>query len=199
MKNLVIDRINLVGNGRHMRLRLRSGNHSINAIYFSATPETASIEPGDVVDVAFSPQINEFRGERSVQMNVLDLRPSCAAECSPSTAGYPSLIAGTIGAAEAGALLPDRNTLATVWRYLAGAGPTIREAPLCLCRKIVRWSGMPLSLGQLIVCLDIFRDVGLLQTRRMRKYMLIDLVPLAGKADLTASRTMQTLLRAKES
>ena len=199
MQNLVIDRINLVGNGRHMRLRLRSGNHSINAIYFSATPETASIEPGDVVDVAFSPQINEFRGERSVQMNVLDLRPSCAVECSHCTAGYADLLSGTIGAAEAETLLPDRNTLATVWRYLAGAGQTIREDPMCLCRKIVRWSGAPLSLGQLMVCLDIFRDVGLLQTRRLRKYILIDLVPLAGKADLTASRTMQTLLRAKES
>ena len=199
MQNLVIDRINLVGNGRHMRLRLRSGNHTINAIYFSATPETASIEPGDVVDVAFSPQINEYRGERSVQMNVLDLRPSCAAECSPSTAGYTALASGTICAAEAATLLPDRNTLATVWRYLAGAGQTIREDPMCLCRKIVRWSGMPLSLGQLMVCLDIFRDVGLLHTHRMRKYILIDLIPLAGKADLTDSQTMQTLLRAKES
>ena len=50
-----------------------------------------------------------------------------------------------------------------------------------------------------MVCLDIFRDVGLLQTRRLRKYILIDLVPMGGKADLTASRTMQTLLQAKES
>ena len=199
MQNLVIDRINLVGNGRHMRLRLRSGNHTINAIYFSATPETASIEPGDVVDVAFSPQINEFRGERSVQMNVLDLRPSCAAECSHSTAGYTKLLSGTIGSAEAETLLPDRNTLATVWRYLAGMRQTIKEDPMCLCRKIVRWSGMPLSLGQLMVCLDIFRDVGLLQTHRLRKYIMIDLVPLAGKADLNASKTMQTLQKAKES
>ena len=199
MQNMVVDRINLVGNGKHMRLRLRNGKHSIHAIYFSATPETASIEPGDVVDVAFSPQINEFRGERSVQMNILDLRPSCAAECSHSTEGYAELLSGTIDSAAAASLLPDRNTLATVWRYLAGAGQTIREDPMCLCRKIVRWSGNSLSLGQLLVCLDIFRDVGLLQIRRMRKYMLIDLIPLAEKADLNASKTMQTLLQAKES
>ncbi|MBE6976129.1 MAG: single-stranded-DNA-specific exonuclease RecJ [Ruminococcaceae bacterium] len=199
MQNLMVERIHLVGNGRHMRLRLRSGNHTVNAIYFSATPETASIEPGDIVDVAFSPQINEFRGERTPQMNILDIRPSCAAPCSPSTAGYAGLLAGTITAQEAAGLYPERSTLAMVWRYLANAGQTIREDPMCLCRKIVRWSGSPLSLGQMLTCLDIFRDVGLLQIRRMRKFMIIDLTRAGEKADLNTSKTMQTLLRAKES
>ncbi len=199
MQNMVIERINLVGNGRHMRLRLRAGSHSIHAIYFSATPETASIEQGDVVDVAFTPQINEFRGERTPQMNVLDIRPSCAAPCSPETAGYAQLRSGRVTAAQAAALLPDRATLGLVWRYLAGCGAAIQEDPICLCRKIVRWSGTPLSLGQLLTCLDIFRDVGLIQTQRLRKKLLIDLTPGCEKADLTTSKTMQTLLQAKES
>ena len=55
MKNLTVERISLVGGGRHMRLRLRTGRFGFNAIYFSATPETASIQAGDVVDVAFNP------------------------------------------------------------------------------------------------------------------------------------------------
>ena len=70
---------------------------------------------------------------------------------------------------------------------------------MCLCRKIVRWSGQSLHLGQLMACLDIFRDVGLLQVQRMRKYISIQLTPGSGKADLTQSQTMQTLLQAKES
>ena len=182
-----------------MRLRLRSGKHAINAIYFSATPESASIEPGDVVDVAFVPQVNEFRDERTAQMNILDIRPSCAVPCSAELCGYAGLRSGILSAADAAQLLPERNTLALVWRYLAGAGQTIRENPMCLCRKIVRWSGKELNLGQLLTCLDIFRDVGLLQTQQMRKYMIIDLTPGSEKADLSASRTMQTLLQAKES
>jgi len=83
MKNLTIERLQQVGGGRHMRLRLRSGRFGLNAIYFSATPESAFVQPGDVVDIAFTPQINEFRGDRTVQMNVLDIRPSCCADCSP--------------------------------------------------------------------------------------------------------------------
>ena len=198
MKNLTIDRISLVGGGRHMRLRLRSGRTALNAIYFSATPETASIQPGDVVDVAFNPQINEFRGERSVQMNVLDIRPACAAPCSPEVADYRAMMTGSLTPAMAAQLLPDRAMLAMVWRYLAAVPGPIRETPMCLCRKIVRWSGVPMCLGQLLTCLDIFRDVELLQVRRLHKDLTIHLTPGSRKADLTRSQTMQKLLQMKE-
>ena len=152
-----------------------------------------------VVDVAFSPQVNEFRGERTVQMNVLDIRPSCTAECPPDTAGYASIRTGKVTAADAARLTPDRNMLGMVWRYLAQRGPVLKEEPVCLCRKIVRWSNQSLSLGQLLVCLDIFREADLLQTQRIHKYLHLTLTPGAQKADLNRTQTMQTLLNAKES
>ena len=199
MKNLTIERLQQVGSGRHMRLRLRSGRVSLNAIYFSATPESAFVQQGDVVDIAFTPQINEFRSDRTVQMNVLDIRPSCAAECSPDTGCYRAMQENRITAEIARTLYPERNTLAMVWRYLAACGDTIQESPLCLCRKIVRWSGKPLSLGQLMICLDVFRDVGLVQTQRLHKYISIRLTPGPQKADLNESPTLQRLLQVKES
>ena len=200
MKGLTIERISMVGGGRHMRLRLRSGRYGVNAIYFSASPESVSIQQGDLVDIAFTPQINEFRNERTVQMNVLDIRPSCSAECSPETAAYRALQSGRLTRDTAVSLLPERAMLAMVWRYLAAApSDTIQESPICLCRKIVRWTGKPMSLGQLMTCLDIFRDVGLLEVTRLHKYILIRLTAGSGKADLNTSQTMQLLLQAKES
>ena len=199
MENLTVERISMVGGGRHMRLRLRSGHYSMNAICFCATAESFSIEPGDTVDVAFTPQVNEFRGERSPQLNILDIRPSCKAACLPDTFGYSDLRQGTVTAANADRLLPDRATLALVWRYLAAMDKPVREDPMCLCRKIVRWSGSALSLGQLLTCLDIFRDVSLLRLHRQQKYITVELIPGAKKADLNESRTMRLLLQAKES
>ena len=198
MKNLTIDRISMVGGGRHMRLRLCSAHTYLNAIYFSANPQTVSIQPGDLVDVAFTPQVNEFRGTRTVQMNVIDIRPSCNAECLPDAAPYRDMQRGNLTPGEAAALLPDRKMLALVWRYLDAANP-VQESPMCLCRKIVRWSGQPLNLGQMLTCLDIFRDVGLLTVQRQHKYVSIRLTPGEGKADLSRSQTMQRLLHAKES
>ena len=107
--------------------------------------------------------------------------------------------AGNLTPEIAQSLYPDRSTLATVWRYLASAGATIQESPLCLCRKIVRWSGTAMSLEQLMVCLDVFRDVGLLQTQRLHKYISIRLTPGPQKADLNDSPTLQRLQQVKES
>ena len=200
MENVTIERIQSVGNGKHLRLRLRRGRYGINAIYFSMSAQAASIVQGDLVDVAFVPQVNEFRGERSVQMNLLDIRPACQAACSPDLGGYRTLHNGCLQPEAVQKLLPDRATLAMVWRYLASIpGADIVESPMCLCRKIVRWSGNSLSLGCMMVCLDIFSDVDLIRIQRLHKYISIRLTPGAGKADLNQSQTMQRLLQMKES
>ena len=197
MENLTVDRISQVGGGRHMRLRLRSGRHYFNGIYFSATPESASIAEGDLVDVAFVPQVNEFRGERTPQMNVTDIRPACSAEASCCCAGYRELQLGRITPSLAENLLPDRATLGLVWRYLAGCG-TVKETPMCLLRKIVRWSGKPMTQGMLLTCLDIFADVRLIQVQHIHKNLSVQLLPCTEKADLNTSKTMQILMAAKE-
>ncbi len=200
VENAVIERITPVGGGKHLRLRLRAGRTGINGIFFSTTAQSAGIQPGDLVDVAFYPQINEFRGERSVQMNVADIRPACKAPCSPDSTAYQAFRAGNLTRETVAALMPNRTTLAVVWRYLAAKERQgLRESPACLCRKIVRWSDQPLSLGQLLICLDIFRDVGLLNIQHRRKEMEIRLTPGPEKADLNTSNTMRLLLQWKES
>ena len=198
MEGLTVDKLSAVGGGRHLRLRVQKGGFAFNGIFFSATAESASVEQGELVDVAFQPQINDFRGEKSVQMNVQDIRPSCKAQVCCETEDYHLLQTDNLTADAAARLLPERATLALVWRYLAVRGKEVRENPVCLCRKIVRWADQPLSLSQMLTCIDIFADVGLLQTARLHNDIIIRLLPAAQKADLNASRTMQILLAAKE-
>ena len=200
MENMQIERLIPVGNGKHLRIRLRKGRHSFSGIFFSATPQSLAVEQGEWVDVAFTPQINEYRQERTVQMNFLDIRPACKAECVYDAADYRKLHTDTVDSETADKLLPRRETLATVWRYLVSTGRSvIEEEPMCLLRKIVRHSGEPLSMALLMVCLDIFADVGLIQQNRQAKYISVCLLPVEEKADLTQSQTMQRLLSLKES
>ena len=199
MESLQIERIGLVGGGKHTRLRLRAGRHSFNAIYFGASPQAASIEPGDLVDVAFQPQVNEFRGERSVQMNIQDIRPHCSVPCSPDAGVYRRFRRGNISQEQAAYLLPDRARLGMIWRYLSTLAHPVEDSPVCLCRKIVRWSGQSLDTAQLLVCLDIFAEAQLLQLEHRHNHILIRLASPEGKADLNHSQTMQDLLLAKES
>ena len=198
MRGLTVDRAQPVGGGKHLRLRLHKGRHSFNAIYFSCGHEMSAVTQGEVIDIAFVAQINEFRDERSVQMNVIDLRPSCNAPCDPELLHYYAFLEGESGASLSQALLPDRATLGMVWRYLSGTGE-LKEVPMCLLRKVVRRSGTPLSLEKLLICLDIFADVGLLQLQRQQKYLVIQVAAPQQKADLNESDTMQRLLQMKES
>ena len=199
MEKLTVERTSQVGGGKHMRLQLRSGRHSFSAIFFSTNPANAGIAIGDLVDVAFHPQINDFRGIRSVQMNLTDIRPHCEAQCSWEAAHYRALKENRLSPETAQILLPDRELLALIWRYFAHfCQNELREEPLCLCRKIVRWSGKALSLGQMLTCLDIFSDVGLLETHRTNNYITIRLPQVTEKRDLNESRTMQRLKAAKE-
>ena len=200
MEKLLVERITPVGNGRHMRLRLRQGRHTFQAIWFSSASQSGSIAPGETVDVAFVPQVNEYRGERQVQMNVQDIRPSCEKEPDVDTSAYRALRNGTLTSQQAEALLPDRGVQTAVWRYIDSIpGGAVQETPVCLLRKIIRWSGIPMSLGMLLTVLDIFRDAGLLELRRFHKYINVRVLPRQEKADLAASRTMQQLMAAKES
>ncbi|MEG2420427.1 MAG: single-stranded-DNA-specific exonuclease RecJ [Oscillospiraceae bacterium] len=63
-----------VGGGRHLKLKVRVGSCLLDAIYFSTNLADTELTVGDKVDVAFSPQINEFRGNRTVQMQICDVR-----------------------------------------------------------------------------------------------------------------------------
>ena len=64
-----------VGGGQHTRMRVTKCGESFDCIFFSAPMQTLSVRPGDIVDVAFELYINNFRGRRSVQFVVTDLRP----------------------------------------------------------------------------------------------------------------------------
>ena len=199
LENVTVDRLTMVGNGKHLRLRLRRGRYSFNAIYFGANPQTASVEPGDVIDLAFQAQINDFRGERTVQLNVQDIRPHCDVPCDPDTTDYRALMRDTLTPSQAERLMPQRSVQAVIWRYLSSGAQPVQDTPVCLCRKIVRKTGQSLSVGQMLTVLDIFADVGLLQLQRQHNLITVRLSSREGKADLSTSKTMQRLLLAKES
>src|SRR5690606_25857467 len=72
----VAGRARTVGKG-HLKLRLSSEGQEIEAIGFGMADR---VDPGTLgagpLDALFQLQVNEFRGTRSLQARLLDLRPS---------------------------------------------------------------------------------------------------------------------------
>ena len=71
-----VDSVQPVGQGKHLKLRLSKGTCRFDAIFFSATAEECGVAPGTRVDAAFYLQANTFRGTTTLQLQLVDLRPS---------------------------------------------------------------------------------------------------------------------------
>lgn len=76
LQGATLDRAQNVGQNRHLKVRLSKGSAQFDGIFFSATAEQCGCRTGCRVDAAFYLQVNEFRGNRSVQMQIVDIRPS---------------------------------------------------------------------------------------------------------------------------
>ena len=184
-----------VGGGRHLKLKLHVGGRSFDGIFFSANLAQAGVSAGSRVDVAFTPQVNEYRGWRSVQLQVCDLRPALT-RAQAEQALFEKFQRGeALSQAEAAALLPTREEFVILWRYLKGhvrSGPLEETAPR-LARSIARFCGRRETVMRTMVCLEVFDERGLIHLRRGTDHLQIDLNTVEGKVDLEASHIMRRL------
>ena len=184
-----------VGGGRHLKLRLAAGGRAFDAIFFSATAAEAAVGVGDRVDAAFTPQINEYRGWRSVQLQLCDLRPALT-RAQAERALYEKFRRGeALTRQEAEALLPSREEFVTLWRYLkghAGQSPLDATAPR-LARSIARAAGRRETVMRTLVCLEVFDERGLIRLERTTDHLHIALRPVEGKVDLDESAILRAL------
>lgn len=69
-----------IGKGqRHLSLKFAQDGAAMRAVAFGAADRVEELSAGGVLDVAFSPKVNEYRGYRSVQLEVADWRPTRSA------------------------------------------------------------------------------------------------------------------------
>lgn len=76
IKNLKIDSIRALSEGRHLKLTLRDENFVINAIGFELGYLAEEYRIGDKIDVVGTLEINSFNGFSSIQINMKDIRKS---------------------------------------------------------------------------------------------------------------------------
>ena len=75
-KNLKIDSIRALSEGKHLKLTLKDNNNIINAIGFNMGNLVEEYKMGDKVDVAGVLEINTFNGVDNIQINMKDIMKS---------------------------------------------------------------------------------------------------------------------------
>ena len=64
----------IVGNGKHIRFRVKQGQTSFPAIGFNLFEHYEDLINGNSIDLAFVVEINEWRGESAIQLNIKDIK-----------------------------------------------------------------------------------------------------------------------------
>jgi single-stranded-DNA-specific exonuclease len=194
MDGLQVEQLTEVGGGKHLRLRLSRDGELLSGIFFSTTACQAAVAPGDVVEPAFTPQVNEFRGTRSVQLNLVDIRPcrEWRLAMDRDRAVYRRYRKGTLTCVEAADLIPPRQEFAAVWRYLSANARDgiLTDDPELLARKIARSASLPCSFVRTRVCLEVLEERGLLRLESGSGPVSIRLTPGPGKVDLQCSEIL---------
>jgi len=183
----------LVGGGRHLKLKLSKRGTVLDAILFSAGG--LNLEVGSRLDAAFYPQINEYRGVRTVQLQLVDLRQApTRAQLERSI--YDKYRRGErLTPAEARSLLPSREEFSGIWRYLkrqTALSPIWEDTAPRLVRGAAR-TGFQGTVSRTLVCLEVLRERGLITLREHTGRLQITLNYIEGKVDLEASHIMISL------
>ena len=133
-----------IGGGKHLRLSLRKAGHVFDCVYFSCTLDALGVRPGDWVDAAFCPQINEFRSRTSVQLLISAIRRSETPELCAAI-----LNRERIDAWDAVDLCPARQEFVKVYKALRGGlsgtipalaralPPALHPATACICLRVL--------------------------------------------------------------
>jgi single-stranded-DNA-specific exonuclease len=206
-RDLSIADAKLVGNGKHLKIRLtdEKTGRSWDSIAFGFGDADEWTGAGDLVDVLFSLEINEWQGIRQVQLNIRDMHP---AECGspfidrPWEAERLYQAHGSINklmqqlALPVQALLPCSHEYKTVYQYLRtnyGTEPVLIDMNL-LARKIGRNYQLDLHPFRLARILAVFHETGLIQRQDMgRGRLRLTLLPVTEKVRLDESPTYRRL------
>jgi single-stranded-DNA-specific exonuclease len=188
-----------IGGGRHLKLRLECEGTAFSAVCFGTDPESLGYAEGDVVDAAFALEINRFRDEESLQLQIRDLRLNESDRTREETeaALYRAFADGApLSGEQRAALRPSRDEIAALWRYgKAGAS----GARPFLCRGAFRAAGLAPALHRGLVALDVLEEMGLLDTGCEDGVYCIKTRGVQGKVDLAASEILRKLTPPKES
>ena len=198
LRGAMLEALQSVGQNRHLKVRLQKSRVSFDAIFFSMTEETLGLHAGMRVDAAFYLQINEFRGTRTVQLQLIDLRASLdpSAREAEAMALCDTLISGgTLAAKDAARLTPAREQFVRLWRTLERevGTQTLSESELPLLRRLSAEVAGAESFARTLLCLNVFAERGLLTLTRGDGMLTLRLKSDGSKVSLDDSVYLRAL------
>ena len=188
-------KVQSIGNGKHLKLQVEKWGQMFDCIFFGMTPDTLGAATGDLVDIAFTPQCNHFRGKTTVQLLMRDLALSERRLMGRARQFCKDLLDGantTIATREARLMHPDRTHFVSLWRQLERVKENLSGQVDHVLSTLT--AALPtLSPVRAYVCLRVFDELGLATVSEEADILYITRGEQEQKVDLNTSQILRTL------
>ncbi len=193
-RKVMVDGIYPIGNGKHLRLRLKKAGMIFYAVYFGMTAEEFPFDMGDIVDVAATCDINEYGGEQRVSVKIRDVRPSSLSQEKLFNGNlfYDGFKRGEPVPEED---IPERNDIAILYRYIRAKAGYRGEIDVLFGRITGQNKDCAMDSCKLRLCLDVMEEMGLITRKFDGKTEDIALNPQSQKVNIEDSELIAKLKR----
>ncbi len=197
VRGLRVSKMISMGAGKHTKLLLGSGDLNFQAVCFGMSAASLEIFPGELIDLMCQISINEFRGQRSVQLVVQDIRLSedIAASYGNEVERYAQVLGGASFSHDED-ILPSRADIAEIYKILRKEnmnGHTdfsyreFRSSIAEICRR-------DMSFAKIRFALNILNDIRVCRVDEDRDdYFSVEVNRNAAKTNIELSETYRRL------
>ena len=167
---------------KHLKFSIDFDGHRFDGIFFSHTKESLGLQTGDRIDLAFTPQINEYLGSTSVQLTASAMRLH-----QPDHLCEKILDRDCSALWAASSFVPERSDFVYLWKRF---GEKLHVAS-CL-DEVLALCPPEMAPERFCLCLAVFSEAGLLRSEDGRIYSSY-YEHQEKKADLDATEIMRIL------
>lgn len=188
LRNCTVQSKRALKEGKFTSMELRTGGTVLKAISFAMPFAKCFADIGSSVDVLATVELNEFRGNTSAELRIIEMRPAGFREDRFFAAlrTYEEISRGEgCDKRLAPRVIPDRPALMSVYDLIRAHGGSMSAEEMCV------YGGGDLNYCMLRIALDAFSEAGMAQVSADGGS--VTLIPVNTKTDLMATGVISRL------
>ena len=184
----IVDDLIPLAQGKHTRLKLIKDRKVFSVLCFGMETQKAPCKAGDVIDVCFTAELNEYNGNTQVSLKLKELKPTQLKqnEFFSSKQLYDRFMCEE-KLPQAAQEIPTRDDVATVYRFLRANGGFCGDSTsLYLAVKD------KMSYCKMMLILQIMKKERLIDASLHCADINVRILPVAEKIDIESSELLQS-------
>ncbi len=198
LRSVSLLEISGISDGKHTKLTVGDGRHTISAMYFSNSPDSLGLYVGDKIDILFNLDINEWGDRESVQLIVRDVKPSKSQEeiFMEQRKRFDEIRAGA-RFSESEGIIPTRDDFAAVYKLMLAsqrAGHTVLSHRDITSRFTGETDTREINYAKLKIIIMVFKELNLVTINEISDEVYeFDIHYTSSKTELDKSTLLRRL------